>query len=190
MKSIHDKLSKLEAKLNRKAVNINTQLNGTEIDLIRIKKYSPEAWAGQNYDVFGHSQKRPVFDVIGNCLLKYPTNSFDLFNVLDDNYEIRSTSFDINDILPVKLTIRFKGEYLDDPIRLMTGDILIDIKLDENENKIPIILEVKKVEGEFRGKYLIKRKADLSLVRGNLSKELKNYIKEYIANFNESSNKS
>jgi hypothetical protein len=184
MKSIHDKLSKLESKLNRKSVNINSKINGTEVNLIRIQKYSPEGWAGQAYDVFGHSQKRPIFDVIGNCLLKYPGNKFDLFNVLDDNYEMKSTAFDINDILPVKLTIQFRGEYVKDPVNLLTGDLLIDIKLDENENKIPVILEVKKMDGEFRGKYLIKRTADLALVRGNLSKELKNYIKEYIANFN------
>ena len=71
MKSIHDKLSKLEAKLNRKAVNINTQLNGTEIDDVlltdltlsyRFSKDSKLSFGAknlfdQNYYYYGNKTK-------------------------------------------------------------------------------------------------------------------------------------
>jgi serine/threonine protein kinase len=185
MKSIHDKLSRRLAVLNRKSVKINTKLNGTEISLIRIDKYSLDSFAGRNYDVFGHSDPRSklAFDIVGNCLLKYPQQKFDAFSVLDENYQMVTKAFDVNDILPIKLTINFGEDIINEPINIMKGDWLIDIKIDENNNKIPLILEVMKTEMETRGKFLIKRTADLSLVRKNLDSELKQMIKGYIDRF-------
>jgi len=182
-KSLFDKLTKKLSKLNRVSVNLNTKFYGTKTNLIRIEKYSLEAFAGRNYDVMGHSEKRLKFDVIGNCTVDYQTNKMELFSVLDDDYKIRSTSFDINEILPIKMTIEFGDDYIGKPVSLMEGDMLIDLKIDENNNRIPILLEVMKTEGEFRGKFLIKRTADLSIVRNPLDTELKQTIRNYLENF-------
>jgi len=191
MKSIHDKLGRKLSILNRKSVKINTKLNGTEISLIRIDKYSLDSFAERNYDVFGHSDYRPklAFDIVGNCLLKYPQQKFDAFSVLDDNYQMVTKAFDVNDILPIKLTINFGEDIINEPINMMVGDWLIDIKLDENGNKIPLILEITKTDMETRGKFLIKRTADLALVRRNLSLELKQIITNYINGFTDGDNK-
>jgi hypothetical protein len=58
------------------------------------------------------------------------------------------------------------------------------IKFDEYGNKIPVILEVMRSMGKFDGKFLTERIAELSLSRGNLDKELRQYINSYIEKVN------
>lgn len=180
-KSLFDKLTKVTAKLSHVGVNLNTRLYGTFIDLIRITKYNDEEFIkGSGIDVFGHSEKRYRFEVISNCILKYPFTDIEIFNKIDSMDKMQTRAFDVNPVLPIKLTIPFGTEYRKDPVTLATGDLFVDIKFDEYGNKIPVILEVMRYMGKFDGKFLTERIAELSLSRGNLDKELRQYINTYI----------
>lgn len=180
-KSLFDKLTKVTSDLAHVGVNVNTLLYGTYINLIKITKYNDDEFIPKSgIDVFGHSEKRYKFEVISNCILKYPFTDIEIFNFVNQDNILQTRSMDINPVLPIKLTLPIGTDYKNEPVSVVAGDLFVDIKYDERKNKIPIILEVMKSLGKFDGKYLLDRNLELSLLRGNIDKELKNYIYSYI----------
>jgi hypothetical protein len=180
-KSLFDKLTKVTSDLAHVGVNINTRLYGTYINLIKITKYNDDEFIPKSgIDVFGHSEKRYKFEVISNCILKYPFTDIEIFNFVNQDNVLQTRSIDVNPVLPIKLTLPVGTDYTNEPVSVVAGDLFVDIKYDERKNKIPIILEVMKSLGKFDGKYLTDRNLELSLLRGNIDKELKNYIYSYI----------
>lgn len=184
-KSLFDKLTKVTSDLAHVGVNINTRLYGTYINLIKITKYNDDEFIPKSgIDVFGHSEKRYKFEVISNCILKYPFTDVEIFNYINKDNVIQTKSIDVNPVLPIKLTLPIGNDYKNEPVAVAVGDIFVDIKYDERKNMIPIMLEVMRSMGKFDGKYLLDRVLELSLVRGNIDKELKQYIYSYIQKMN------
>jgi hypothetical protein len=180
-KSLFDKLTKFNSQISYKGVNVNTLLYGTHINLIKITKFSDDEFIPRSgVDVFGHSEKRYKFEVISNCILKYPFTDVEIFNYINSDNLIQTKSIDVNPVLPIKLTLPIGDDYKNEPVSVVAGDLFVDVKYDERRNMIPIILEVMRSLGKFDGKYLLDRNLELSLLRGNMDKELKNYIFSYI----------
>ena len=180
-KSLFDKLTKVTSDIAHVGVNINTLLYGTYINLIKITKYNDDEFIPKSgVDVFGHSEKRYKFEVISNCILKYPFTDIEIFNYINKDNVIQTKSIDMNPVLPVKLTLPIGNDYKNEPVSVVSGDLFVDIKYDERRNMIPIILEVMRSMGKFDGKYLLDRTVELSLLRGNIDKELKQNIYTYI----------
>jgi hypothetical protein len=180
-KSLFDKLTKVTSDIAHVGVNVNTLLYGTYINLIKISRYNDDEFIPRSgVDVFGHSEKRYKFEVISNCILKYPFTDIEIFNYISTDNILQTRAIDVNPVLPIKLTLPIGTDYLKEPVSVIAGDLFVDIKYDERKTKIPIILEVMKSMGKFDGKYLIDRNLELSLLRGNIDKELKMYIETYI----------
>jgi len=180
-KSLFDKLTKVNSEIAHVGVNINTRLYGTYINLIKITKYNDDEFIPRSgIDVFGHSEKRYKFEVISNCILKYPFTDVEIFNYIDENSILQTKAIDVNPVLPIKLTLPIGTDFKNEPVSVVAGDLFVDIKYDERKKMIPIVLEVTRSMGKFDGKYLLDRTLELSLLRGNIDKELKNYIYSYI----------
>ena len=180
-KSIFDKLTKVSSKIAHVGVNVNTRLYGSYINLVKVSRYNDDEFIPKSgIDVFGHSEKRYKFEVISNCILKYPFTDIEIFNIINKDNVIQTKAFDVNPVLPIKLTIPFGKDYKTEPVSVATGDLFIDVKFDEYGNKIPIIMEVMRSMGKFDGKFLTERIVELSLSRGNLDKELRTNITNYV----------
>ena len=184
-KSVFDKLTKVSSKIAHVGVNVNTRLYGSYINLVKVSRYNDEEFIpNSGIDVFGHSEKRYKFEVISNCILKYPFTDIEIFNIINKDNVMQTKSFDVNPVLPIKLTIPFGKDYINEPVSVATGDLFVDVKFDEYGNKIPIIMEVMRSMGKFDGKFLTERIVELSLSRGNLDKELRTNITNYVTKVN------
>jgi hypothetical protein len=182
--TVNDKLNRALSPVSRKLIDLATKLYGTKISLLRIREFSLEPFAGRTSDVFGHSEKDLKLDLIGNVIVRYPFSNIEIFDILKQvdqtSFELKTTAFDVNEVLPIQIIIPFDGKYIQDPNVIAVKDLIVDIKYDEHKNKIPVIMEVKKVQGTFMGKHLVKRVADLSLFRSGLPTSIRLKVKEYV----------
>lgn len=172
------KLSEKLAPVIRKLSDVNINLLGRDTEVLKITKGTP--------DVYGVSEDTYSSEIINNIIIKYPLSEVEIFDETE-NTQSDTTSISLMDILPIEVMVRYEDSsiYPDiDVVGIESGDILVDILRDENNNKIPIRMEVKRLNGEFFGRDLVKRLYQCTLIRGTLdSTEAENLITEYISNF-------
>lgn len=190
-KSITDILSDALSPVLRKISDLNSNLFGTETQILRIRKVAAGKQINTNrpLSVLGDYRYKYESHLIGNCSIVYPFNEIRLFeyrgneSLGENKKKIEATGIVMEDLLPIKMTLNFGnfgGTYEDDPILLQEGDLILDIFYDEFKNCIPIILEFKKFTGSMFGKNLTSKTAELSLVRGNIDKDLEEIIEKRI----------
>lgn len=185
-KSPLDKVSDLLSPAIRKVGDFHITLTGTQTSIMRITKKSDEAFAGQDYDVFGDFDQKFAAQMMNNVIIKYPFNDIQIFvdkyNEIGIDTQVSDfNSFDITELLPIEMVVQFNGDYQTDPIVMIKGDIVVDVVYDENKNKIPVIMEITKMRATMFAKNIVRKVADLSLHRGPLEKEIMDRIKQYIA---------
>ena len=169
--SIVDKLSNALAPVIRDLEDLNNDLLGTKVSLLRITKTKVNNYGDMTYSVESN--------FVNNVILKYPLSEVELFDVIRGQ-AIDTEAINLWEVLPIEMTVKFEGVYNVDPIVMNNGDILVNILKDENGEMIPIIMQVIRKMGQFFGKSLVRRKYELSLVTGTLDDEVQKKIDEYI----------
>lgn len=174
MTSPADKIAKALSPKIRDITDAFIPIVGTGVDVLRIDVTK---------DIMGQKTETYKSHIISNVVLAYPSEEFQLFSSFDDlTKQLNTQAMDIWDILPIDMFIMFDGDYDDDPVSLNENDLIIDIKRDEHDNKLPIILQIKKLVGIFKMKYLVKKKYEVVLYRGILPSAIKTIVQNYITN--------
>lgn len=172
--TVVSKLSNALSPVIRELGNLSVALAGTKVLVVRTKVVSVDEWdeVEEGVETF----------VIDNAVLIYPANNVRVSSVIDGDDNIL-TALSIMDLLPVKMRVKFKNNketYEDNSINVKVGDLIIDLKLDENLNKIPIILKISKIDGFFFEKNLVGLEYQLTRQTGIIEEEIADVIKDYL----------
>jgi len=177
MKSIPDILAEKLAHVYRKVSNIVIDTAGTRTKIFRI--------AVGEADLMGDYSETIDSQIIDNVTITYPSGELEINSNMGVE-QTDSTDFDMWDIMPIMLKVPFQYDndldFDTSAIAITTDDIIVHVKYDENRNKIPIIMEVKKVKSEFLHTELVNKFYELTLHRGTLSTELQVAIDLYVTN--------
>lgn len=191
--SILDIISDRQSPVLRRLSDINSGIEGTATQLLRIRRVvSPhlkQTNSKQRLSVLGDFNEELTMldtDLLSNIIVKYPFSNTEYFqNLSNDNqtepFEI--SSIDVNEILPIIATFIFEGKFNSadkDPLQLKKGDIIVDIFYDENQNAIPIPLEIGRTRGAWFGKNIVTKSCELSIRRGKLPKDVQPLVEKYI----------
>lgn len=191
--SIIDKISDSISPVLRKLHDVNQNVYGTNIQLLRIYRVVEPSYTQrntiQNRSVLGDFKEKLESKVINNVYIKYPFSNIEIFQsktINDYKTEDSITSIDVSDILPIEADIKFEGDYNTDPIEINLGDKLVDVFYDHHLNPMPVILEVMKFFGNYFGKNIVSKKVNLSIHRGSLNPQIDKLVKDYINEISES----
>jgi hypothetical protein len=170
--TISEKLAPMYRKLND--FTISTLL-GTECKVLRITKTIA--------DVMGETQESVASYVIDNVIIKHPyaanVQMFETYNQIQQ--QITTGAIDLWDILPIELKVPLNdGNIETDAIAIKRGDIIVEILKDENQNKIPLIMECTKLFGSLFVKQVINKKYELTLYRGILSSSIREAVNTFV----------
>lgn len=191
-KSILDVISDSISPVIRRLSDIQSNVSGTNTQVLRvyrvIKPYYKQRNNIQNQSILGDWQERLESEILYNVRINYPFNQVEYFNFrkVNESNILQGTitspihGIDFLENLPIIAEFMFEGEYESKPVLLNKGDKIIDIFYDENLNAVPIILEVFKILGDFFGKNIIGKKAQLSLFAGKLPEDMQNIVNEYV----------
>lgn len=171
--SPQDKLALKKAEYHRKLHDRNIELYGTKVEVLRIVVGEAEAWddAEDTLDTY----------LINNAVITKPfANQTRLFASYDDTTsQLDTDALDIWEYLPIEMKVPFEGNS-DEAVAMEVGDMVVEILLDEHNNKLPLIFEVTKLFGEIRNKYITSKKYQLTLQRGQLPDVIRYRIDQYI----------
>ena len=177
--SISDKLARVLSPVMRKLQDVNVgEMVGTKVSLMRIIKTPINNMGDMEYTL--------ETEIINNTILRYPLSEIELFdNIVNNNTE--TNTIDLWDILPIEMIVPFEGDDVETIKSIKKDDLFVDVLRDEHGTLIPIVLQVIRPIGAINVKYLVKRKYELSLFRGNLEQDIQDKINEYIGQPNLSS---
>lgn len=155
-------------------------LYGTVTTILRLGRQDDE-FTGRKRDVLGGKVKPTVEQsMIDNVTINYPFSNLELFGDLDTKAQNQIGSFDITEFLPITMLVPFKGDIDVDPVELKQDDLIVDCFFDHNGNKIPLVLQIKRLRGGMHGKHLASKKYEVSIFRGNLTKEMQKRVDEFV----------
>jgi hypothetical protein len=123
--------------------------------------------------------------MIHNVSIQYPFNDIEIFykksfSAQPDRGDVNLSGIDLTEILPITCTLQFDGDYNTDPINVVRDDILVDTFFDENNNAIPIYLQVQRIRGAMFGKNQVSKKCELTVYRKTLEPEVDAVIQAYL----------
>ena len=180
--SILDKISDSISPVLRRLNDVNQNLYGTNVQLLRIYRVVEPSYNQkntiQNRSVLGDFKEKLESKVINNIYIKYPFSAIEIFQKKE--FQDSITSIDVSDILPIEADIKFEGDYEKDPIEINLGDKLVDVFYDHHLNPMPVVLEVMKFFGNYFGKNIVSKKVNLSIHRGKFNTEIDNLINKYV----------
>lgn len=173
-KSIAEKINAVVAPLARKLNDVNIDLLGDEIDVLRITK--------KNLDIFGEYDSNIETNIISNVIIKHPWgNNVRLFQTPDQTTgQLETNAVDLWDLLPLEVYIKFSGDYITENVSLKIGDIIVEVLQDEYDNKIPLIIQITKVFGQFRSRFITGKRYEGALYRDTLTNDMQNIINQYM----------
>lgn len=173
-KSIAEKINAAVAPIARKLNDINIDLLGDEINVLRITK--------KNLDIFGDSDSLIETAIISNVIIKHPWgNNIRLFQTRDEiTGQLETNTVDLYDLLPLEVYIKFSGDYMTENVSLKIGDIIVEVLQDEYDNKIPLLIEITKVFGQFRSRFITGKRYEGALYRETLTNDIQNTINQYM----------
>ena len=179
MASIYDKISQRLAPAIRKYQDVTLLFGGTQTQIMRISKSTLNALPGGDFDAFGHANDTPTGEVMDDVGILYPQGMLEIFMDIN-NGQARITSYDLIELLPIQMIMRFNGEQSAKSVDLQAGDLIVDVMRDENGNKIPIVMEVTKTYGQFFVKDIVAKKCDLVMRWAQLETSIQTAIDNYI----------
>jgi len=185
MKSALDKLSAYLAPAIRTMGDFEIDLTGTETCVVRIKKETVDAWAGNSSehgkrDVFGDADERAVgAAIIDNIIINY--NGYDKIEAFGKAPGKTSPRLNVKDPeKPIEFLLRISGQYLENPVSLGEGDLLVDHFIDERGAAIPVYLQVGPVSASFFAKHLVAKQGVLVPYHGRMEKSIRQAIEVYV----------
>jgi len=172
-KSLYDILSDALSPTLRSLQDINIDLMGTKVSVLRITTTSLDD------GLMGDTEETLSSSLLNNVVIRYPFSEITLIgNLQSEDYVAEAVDFE--GLLPIEMYIKWEGAFADDPVELKRGDIIVDCIFDDTGDKIPIVLEVTDIIAGFFGKNIVKKKYILSLVRGEQESAIQTEIDNYI----------
>lgn len=174
IQSISDKMSYVFAKVARKMQDVNIASLGTKCQVLRIALGTPDNW-GQSVDDLKDM-------LIDNVYIKHPMNSrVPLYSSLDSaTGNADSGAVDIMEFLPITVRVPNYGDYENDGIELLKGDILVQVIHGFRGEKISLILQITRCYGEFAVKHLCGKEYEACMYRGTPQDNIKTAIQLYV----------
>jgi hypothetical protein len=173
-RSPRDILSELSSQIKRDLSDIYIDYLGTETQILRIE-------LGE-MDVLGDRDETLITNIISNVIIKHPMgNNQWLFSSNDSNGNAQVDSVDLWEILPITMKIKYSADYNTEPVAMQKGDMIVELLQDENQNNIPVIMQVTKLKGGFEGKFLYQKDYELALYRGEIPHDIQNAIDNFIS---------
>lgn len=171
--SILDKFTKVRAQTIRTFSDLNVDYLGSSVQILRI--------AFGEEDILGERTEQIDSTILNDVIIKFPWNSnIRLFQDVTSQNEADTNSIDIWEVLPIEMKVKFVGNFDTEPIVLKQGDIVVTVLRDENDNKIPLTMQITRIIGGFDTKYIYEKKYELTLYRGNLPSAINNTINNYV----------
>lgn len=173
-RSLLDKLSNALSPKIRKLKDINIKLLGTKTNVIRIKQDA--------INILGDADYSYQSDIVDNVIIQYPFNQIEIFGNKDQEDDGQDTNtIEFFDLLPINLYPYLEKGYISGASQIDENDIIVDVLWDDNGTGIPIIMQVSRQYGSFYGKYLISKKYEMNLRRGDIEEEIQDIIDTYIS---------
>jgi len=177
VKSLADNLSDTLSPAIRKITDIYKDITGTKAQVLRIKKVSEDLRG----DVVFEYQS----EIINNVTINLPFSSVEIFgetSIDSTSPDYRTSALDITELLPVVMEVPFSGQSEEDAVDLDNNDTVVYVPYDSKQNPIPIRMQVKRMyEAFYLRRNVVKRKYELSLIRGTMEQEIEDKINEYIS---------
>ena len=175
-KSPIDILSEKLAPVRRKLHDRNVEkLLGTKVEVLRIVEGATTAWESEEDTLDCH--------IINNVIITKPfasqTRIFSDYN--DSTKQLSTESMDLWEYLPIEMKISFDGDVDTEIVSAKEGDMIVEILQDEFGNKIPFIMQVSKIFGSFSNRFMVGKKYQLNLYRGQIPELIKDRIDRYIS---------
>lgn len=174
--SVLDQLTIPVAEAMRKLETLKVGLMGANSALLRITRVKS--------DELGDETLTVTSELVDNIMIQFPLSQVEVFGTVT-NSQYSSNSVNIWDLLPVFAFVKYNQDYAGSACTVQNGDILVRIILDEFDNKIPMIFEVTRQFSQFVGRREIRRKLELTLLRGqgSLEADVQTVIDRYIADY-------
>lgn len=187
-KTVYDKISDGISSSLRKLTDAQVKIFGTQTQVLRITKVVRTRTLNnsQVVSVLGDYGRELEATVLHSVYITYPFNDLEIFTHKDPKAsnpaqaEVNLHGIDVTDILPITMTILFEGDYDLDPIEINPDDLIVDLKFDDKNNPIPIVMDVKRLRGSFFGKNQVSKRCELSMNRNPVSTGIQLAINDYI----------
>lgn len=137
-------------------------------------------------DVVGDSVSKLQTQVIDDVIISYPFAKVELFERYNNGSYASNLieAIDTFEFLPITMKVPFNGDFTQDAIQLQKGDLIVDILKNAQGNFLPVILEVKRLVGDFSKKHLVSQAYELSLYRySTLTNEIQTAIDTYLNDY-------
>lgn len=173
--SIVDKISNQLSPVYRKLQDFKVgKLAGTGIKILRIDMSVP--------DVMGETEETLISSIIDNVIISHPYGTrVQIFEKYSEMTQQSNTNaIDIWEVLPIKMQVLFSGDVSIQATSIKKGDLIIEILKNENDGKLPLIMQVEKQWGSFYVKNIIGKEYELSLYRGILTGAIQNALDKFI----------
>lgn len=174
LKTVADKISRVQAKVLRKLEDIHVTNLGTKCQILRITQSLPDDWGQTVEDL-----KDMIIDSV--FITRPWSSSVELFQQLDQaTQEADSSALNMWEFLPTKVKIPFSGDRDDVPRDLIKGDIIVEVLRDQYDTKIPIIYQVTRIYGAISVFTVCSKTYECALYRGTLSPNIQTAVNLYV----------
>ena len=174
LKTVADKISRVQAKVIRKLEDIHVTTLGTKCQILRITQSLPDDW--------GQTVEDLKYMIIDSVYIQRPwASNVELFQKMDEaTQEADSSAVDMWSFLPTKIKIPFSGDRDEVPRDLLKGDILVEVLRDQYDTKIPIIYQVTRIYGAITVFTVCAKTYECALYRGTLSDKILTAVNLYV----------
>lgn len=173
LKTIADKISRVQATVYRKLRDLNVRQMGTKTEILRISATVPDDWGQTVEDLKDF--------ILSSVYVKHPfASKVELFSTLDNvTQESDVSAIDVFSFLPYEIFVPMLGDHETEPVSLMKGDLIVEVMRSENDTKIPLILQVTRSYGQVTVFTICGRQYDCALYRGTLAPNIKAIVDLY-----------
>ena len=175
LKTVADKISRVQASVYRKLRDLNVRTLGTKCEALRISQTVPDDWGQTVEDLKDF--------IMSSVFIKRPfSGKVQLFGQSNDiTGEDTTSAIDLMEFLPVEIFCPFVGDKDEEPVNLLKGDLVVQVLRDQFDTKIPIIYQITRAYGQITVFTLCGKQYDAALYRGTLAPNIANAIQLYVS---------
>lgn len=174
LKTVADKISRVQAPVYRKLRDLAVRKLGTKTEILRISQSLPDDWGQTVEDLKDF--------IIDSAFIKRPfSGKVQLFGQADQTTgEATTSAIDIWEFLPTEIFIPLSGDKETEPVNLLKGDIIVQVLRDQVDTKIPVIYQITRAYGQITVFTLCGKQYDATLYRGTLSTDVQIAVDLYV----------
>lgn len=180
--SAYDQIGDAVSKVMRAMNDVKLiHLIGTKTNVIRIRQSEQDINTDGYGDLIGDRTNAYQSSLVANVHIAYPFNEVEMFQTLDSiSGEESIGAMSLTELMPIKMFVQFQGDRADSSRDFDQNDIVIDILLDHNGRKVPLIMTSPKLIGTIWGKHLVRKTYQLTFFRGTLEADIQSHVDKYI----------